>query len=152
MKTSLISTSLYGEIFDQVFDISDVKSLKIVSKVSDVVIAGFNGITFPNDKMLSDYQADAGITLHGTCVITLTKTHNLNSNFTVACVIYYENTSNYLFKISESISPTVQFIVINNRLLIRAVDRPRVTIPSAFHQKKLSFGWLNLYQLVKWPF
>ena len=102
--------------------------------------------------MLSDYQADAGITLHGTCVITLTKTHTLNSNFTVACVIYYENTSNYLFKISESISSTVQFIVINKRLLIRAVDRPRVTIPSAFHQKKLSFGWLNLYQLVKWPF
>ena len=38
MKTSLISTSLYGEIFDQVFDISDVKSLKIVSKVLTLLL------------------------------------------------------------------------------------------------------------------
>ena len=47
---SLISKSLYEETFDQVFDISDVKSLKNVSKVSGVVIAGFVGMTFPNDK------------------------------------------------------------------------------------------------------
>lgn len=144
---SLIRTSLYGETFDQVSDISDVKSLKIVSKVSGVVIAGFNGMTFPSDKMLSDYQADAGITLHGTCIITLTKPQTLNSNFTVACVIYYENTSNLLFKISESISSTAQFIVINNRMVITASDRPGVTIPTAFHKKVIFWMakiWINL--------
>ena len=84
----LISTNFYEEIFDQVFDISDVKSLRIVSKVSDVVIAGFNGMTFPSDKLLSDYQTDGGITLHGPCFITLTKPHTINSNFAVSCVIY----------------------------------------------------------------
>ena len=58
---SLISKSWYEDIFDQVFDISDVKSLKIVQKVSSVVIDGFVGISFPEDKFLSDYQNDAGI-------------------------------------------------------------------------------------------
>ena len=100
---SLISTNFYEEIFDQVFDISDVKSLRIVNKVSGVVIAGFNDMTFPSDKLLSDYQRDAGITLTGSCIITLSKTHTLNGNFTVACVKYYKNTSN----------PTAHFIVIS---------------------------------------
>ena len=145
---SLISTNLYEEIFDQVFDISEVKSLKIVCKVSGVVIAGFVGMTFPNDKLLSAYQADAEITLAGRCVIILTKTHTLNDNFTVACVIYYENTTNFMFRINGS-NPMAQFIVINNRMEIRAYGRSRVTIPSAFHQKKLSFGWQNLDQLIK---
>ena len=58
-----------------------------------VVIARSVGMTFPNDKLVSDYQADGGITLAGSCIITLTKTHALNDNFTVACVKYYENTS-----------------------------------------------------------
>ena len=52
---SLTSKSLYEEIFDQVFDISEVKSLKIVQKVSIVVISGFVGMSFPEDKLLSDY-------------------------------------------------------------------------------------------------
>lgn len=72
---SLISTGLYEEIFDQVFDIGDV------GKVSGIVIAGFVGIEFPSDKLLSDYQTDAGITLTGICSITLTKTHTLNQKF-----------------------------------------------------------------------
>ena len=38
--------------------------------------------------MLSDYQTGAGITSHGPCFITLTKPHTINSNFTVASVIY----------------------------------------------------------------
>lgn len=150
---SLISKSLYEEIFDQVSDISDVKLLKIVQKVSGVVISGFVGMSFPEDKLSSDYQTDAGITLHRPCIITLTKPYTLNSNFTVACVIYYENTSNFLFKITQAISSlTAQFIVINNTMQIRAGGQTRVTIPNAFHQKKLSFGWLKLDQLIKWPF
>ena len=36
------------------------------------------------------------------------------------------------------------FMVINNRMEIRAMGRSRVTITGAFHLKKLSFGWLNL--------
>ena len=106
---SLISTNLYEEVFD----ISDVKSLRIVGKVSGVVIAGFNGMTFSSDRMLTGYRADAGITLTGACLITLTKTHTLDDNFTAACVIYYENTSNFLFRINGS-NPMAQFIVINN--------------------------------------
>ena len=122
-EESLISKSLYEEIFDQVFDISDVKSLKIVQKVSGVVISGFVGMSFPEDKLLSDYQTDAGITLHGPCFITLTKPRTINSHFAVSCVIYiyYENTSNVLLKITQAISSlTAQFIVINNTLQIRA--------------------------------
>ena len=49
-------------------------------------------------------------------------------------------------------SSTAQFIVINNTMQIRAGGQTTVTIPSAFHPKKLSFGWLNLDQLKKWPF
>ena len=86
--------------------------------------------------MLSDYQTEAGITLHGPCFITLTKPHTINSNFTVACLIYYENTSNFLFKMTQAISSlTAQFLVINNTMQIRAGGQTRVTIPSAFHQK-----------------
>ena len=72
----------------------DVKSFRIVGKVSGGVIAGFNGMTFPSDGLLSDYQANAGITLTGECLITLTKAHILNDNFTAACVTY-ENTTNF---------------------------------------------------------
>ena len=46
-------------------------------------------------------------------------------------------------------SSTAQFIVINNTMQIRAGGLTTVTIPSAFHPKKLSFGWLNLDQLKK---
>ena len=46
-------------------------------------------------------------------------------------------------------SSTAQFIVINNTMQIRAGGQTTVTIPSAFHPKKLSFGWLNLDQLKK---
>ena len=137
---SLISTNFYEERFDQVFDISDVKSLRIVSKVSGVVIAGFNDMTFPSDKLLSDYQTDAGITLTGSCIITLSQTHTLNGNFTVACVKYYKNTSNFMLKINGS-NPTAHFIVINNGMDIRANGRSRVAIPSAFHQRKVVF-WM----------
>ena len=69
----LISKSWYEEIFDQVFDISDINSLKIVQKVSGVVIDGFVGMSFPEDKLLSDYQNDAGIIIHRPCFIPLTK-------------------------------------------------------------------------------
>ena len=93
-------------------------------------------------------QMEEGITLHGTCIITLTKAHTLNDNFTVACVKYYTSTSIFLFKISESISFTAHFIVINHRKEIRAGSRSRVTIPGAFHRKKsyLLDGkmWINL--------
>lgn len=89
-------------------------------------------MTFPSDKLLSDYQADAGTTLTGSCVITLTKTHTLEDNFTVACVKYYKNTSNFMFKINRS-NAMAHFIVINNRMEIRSMGRSRETIPSAFH-------------------
>ena len=72
-------------------------------------------------------------------------------NFTATCVTYYQNTTNFMFKINGS-NPMAQFMVINNRMEIRAHDRSRVTIPSAFHQKKSSFEWQNLDQLTKWPF
>ena len=108
-------------------------------------------MTFPSDKLLSDYQADAGITLTGSCIITLTKIHTLDHKFTIACVKYYKNTSNFMFKINGS-NATAHFIVINNRMEIRSMGRSRVTIPSAFHQKKLSFGWQNLHKLIKWLF
>ena len=117
---SLISTSLFEEIFDQVFDINDVKSLKIVGKVSVIVIAGFVGMEFPSDKLLSDYQTGVGITLTGICSITLTKTHTLNNNFTVSCVTYYTNTTNCLFKIRQSVSSTAHFTVNNNRWPIQS--------------------------------
>lgn len=94
---SLIITNLYEEIFDQVFNVSDVKSLRIVGKVSGVDIARFNGMTFPSDRLISDYQANAGITLTGrVCLITPTKTHILNDNFTAACVTYHENTTDLI--------------------------------------------------------
>lgn len=124
---------MYEEIFDQVFDVSDVISLRIVGKVSGVDIAGFNGMTFPSDRMISDYQANAGITLTGVFLITPTKTHILNDNFTAACVTCYENTTNFMFKINGS-NPMAQFMVINNRMEIRAHE------------------WQNLDQLTKWPF
>lgn len=124
----------------------DVKSFRIVGKVSGGVIAGFNGMTFPSDGLLSDYQANAGITLTGECLITLTKSHILNDNFTAACVTY-ENTTNFLFKINGS-NPMAQFMVINNRIELRAHDRSRITI----YQKKLSFARQNLDQLIKRPF
>lgn len=88
---------------------------------------------FPSDKLLSDYQADAGITFTGSCIITLTKTHTLNDHFTVAYVKYYENTSNFMFKINGS--SAAHFIVIDNRMETIAMGRSRVTIPSAFHKK-----------------
>lgn len=103
-------------------------------------------MTFPSDRLISDYQANARITLK-----ISTKTHISNENFTAACVTYYENTTNFMFKINGS-NPMAQFMVINNRMEIRAHDRSRVTIPSAFHQKKSSFEWQNLDQLTKWPF
>ena len=70
-------------------------------------------MSFPEDKLLSDHQTDAGITLHGACFITLTEPHTINSNFTLVCAIYHENTSNVLFKMTQAISSlTAQFIVI----------------------------------------
>ena len=44
-------------------------------------------------------------------------------------------------------NPMAQFMVINNRMEIRAHDRSRVTIPSAFHQKSPLLNgkiWINL--------
>ena len=38
----------------------------------------FDGMTFPSDRLISDYQANAGITLTGVCLITPTKTHISN--------------------------------------------------------------------------
>ena len=90
-------------------------------------------MTFPSDRMISDYQANAGITLTGVFLITPTKTHILNDNFTAACVTCYENTTNFMFKINGS-NPMAQFMVINNRMEIRAHE------------------WQNLDQLTKWPF
>ena len=67
-------------------------------------------------------------------------------NFTATCVTYYQNTTNFMFKINGS-NPMAQFMVINNRMEIRAHDRSRVTIPSAFHQKSPLLNgkiWINL--------
>ena len=46
-----------------------------------------------------------------------------------------------MFKISESLSFTAHFVVINNRKEIRAGGRSRVTIPGAFPRKKVIF-WM----------
>ena len=103
-------------------------------------------MTFPSDRLISDYQANARITLTGVCLKTPTKTHFSNDNFTAACVTYYENTTNFMFKINGS-NPMAQFMVINNRMEIRAHDRSRVTIPSAFHKKNHLLNgkiWINL--------
>ena len=67
-------------------------------------------MTFPSDRLISDYQANARITLTGVCLKTPTKTHFSNDNFTAACVTYYENTTNFMFKINGS-NPMAQFMV-----------------------------------------
>ena len=59
-------------------------------------------MTFPSDKLLSDYRVGAGISLNGVFSITLT-------------VIYYENTTNFMFKINGS-NPMAQFMVISDRM------------------------------------